>query len=98
MFTRQQYLNHECTHAEYYAQMVTPAIKKAVAAKFNIARLYDGRDDHFNNIPLKEWDYLRIPGRVTLPPGESLTAAVAVCIWKEAARQLVVEYMENQDA
>lgn len=95
MFSRQQYLNRECTHDEYYAQMVTPAIKNAVAARFRIERLYAGRDNHFNNIHLSRCDSIFIPRRISLPPGESFTSAVAVCILKEAARQLVVEYMEK---
>ena len=31
MFTRQDYLNHKCTHEQYYSQFVTPGMLKVLS-------------------------------------------------------------------
>lgn len=55
-FTRQQYMDHECTHRQYFAQFVTPEIKAAVRSYFGADRLCASTNPHFNDIPLSKWD------------------------------------------
>lgn len=96
MITRQQYLNKEATHQEYYAQFVTPGIKQRVRHAFSIESLIDGKDDHFNNIPLEQWVSLLpvVPFEINSKIkqcNDFATKAGVVCILKEAARQIVEE-------
>lgn len=93
-FTRTQYLNNECTHSEYYAQIVTNSTRDLVKRIFGIDTLISayGTDQHFNSIPLYKWD--RIAGSVGSNAsmkelGDVLTLSGQICILKEAARQLV---------
>lgn len=58
MFTRHQYMTHECTHEQYYSQFVTPDIKAAIRIYFGTDNLVASPDPHFNDIPLKKWDML----------------------------------------
>lgn len=81
-------------HRRYFAQFVTPGVKAAVARHISIARIAASKDPHYNDIPLREWDavYTAWPFEVASlmkEAGEYLTPAGAVCILKEAARQLV---------
>jgi hypothetical protein len=94
MKTRQQYLNHECTHREYYAQFVTNATRSAVLERIGIDRLLSNAED-LNRIPLSTWDGLMIFYRLTTEKlrlaGDFQSMAGKVCIAKEAARQLIEE-------
>lgn len=58
MFTRKQYLSNVCTFAEYYDQFVTPEILNRVTRDIGLDRLLASKDEHLNDIPLKEWDAL----------------------------------------
>lgn len=57
-YTRQQYLNNECTHRQYYAQYVNEEVKNNLAKNISIDRLLASTDEHLNDISLKEWDNL----------------------------------------
>lgn len=100
-FTRAQYLNGECTHEQYYAQFVTPAIKSLIKARFGEDELKAAYQSEkgFNSIPLSKWDamskfigkepyYLNISMKDV---GDYLTFTGIVCIAQAAARQLVTE-------
>ena len=105
--TRQDYLAHRCTHREYYAQFVNESTRLSVRACIGVERLLASTDEHFNDIPLHEWDSLcgfhqsgsRITGSPRLPvSGRWLelgeggpSLSSLVCVAKEAARQLVDE-------
>ena len=99
MITRQQYLNKESTHNEYYAQFVTPSILELVESKFGTNRLKQAfeKDQYFNTISLPEWDGLSLclnKARLNLSLkecGDSISQAGLVCILKAAARQLIKE-------
>lgn len=99
MITRQQYLNKECTHNEYYAQFVTPSILRIVESEFGIACLKQAfeKDPHFNTIPLAKWDSLSLYlnkaqiNSLMKDCGDFVSQAGLVCILKNAARQLVKE-------
>jgi hypothetical protein len=60
MFNRKQYMNHECTHDEYYSQFVNNAILSRVKSRVGEARIKGSTDPHFNDIPLAEWDSILI--------------------------------------
>lgn len=96
MKSRKEYLAKQCTHAEYYGQFVDSGIKARVTNSIGMDRLLKSTDKHLNDIPLKEWDRL-IPifpahiGQAMRDAGDYPTLAGAVCIAKEAARQLISE-------
>ena len=95
--TRKQYLDRECTHREYYGQFVTKGVSDALGG----LDILKSNDVHFNDIPLKRWD-MRAPfiklhvGRQLRDAGDYFTLSGAVCILKEAARQIVED--EEADA
>jgi hypothetical protein len=95
-FTRQQYLNNECSHREYYSQLVTKEILNAVSRRFGIDKLKAAiqEDERLNNIPLAAWDGLAENFHLGLRPifkslGDFYSLAGGVCVMKEAARQLI---------
>ena len=93
MKTRQNYLNGECSHREYYAQFVSEGVKNRVSQAIGDARIKASRDPHFNDIPLGEWDMVIgvFPANIAnamREAGDYPTLSGAVCIAKEAARQI----------
>lgn len=90
MKTRQEYLDGACTHREYYAQFVTAQILNIVAARIGTTDIQNSTNEHFNDIPLKQWDNLPIliPNHLLKQTGEQNTLATKVCIAKEAAQQI----------
>ena len=94
IITRQQYLNKEATHREYYSQFVTEGVKQRVKSAFKMKDLIEGKDKHFNNLPLQWWDRLMtvVLFEINSKPkacGDYPTPAGVVCILKEAAMQIV---------
>ena len=105
MITRQQYLQNTELHDQYYAQFVTDRIKQMVLRRFGIERLVAAyrEDTDLNNIPLVNWDGLGIHLLHDSPfldhdliktTRQGYSNAGAVCILKEAARQLITEDKE----
>jgi hypothetical protein len=95
-YTRQQLLNNECTHREYYAQFVTEQFVDKVSSQIGKDRLLNSKDKHLNDIPLQIWDMISPPigtGSKIREFGDYLTKAGSVCIVKEAARQ----FLEKQN-
>ena len=90
MYTRKQYLNKECTHSEYYSQLVSANTLITVGASIGSSRIINSEDSSFKDIPLKEWDQLHvgISRELLESMGESMTLSCKVCICKEAARQI----------
>lgn len=90
-FTRQDYLNNRCTHAEYYDQFVTDYHVQHVGKSVGVAKIKNSTNEHFNDIPLATWDMIRLaPGIVETmkSAGDGLTLAEQVCINKAAARRI----------
>lgn len=60
MFTREQYLNGEISHQDYYMQFATDAMKNnlLMAAWSGFIDILGSKDEHFNDIPLVKWDSL----------------------------------------
>jgi hypothetical protein len=95
-YTRQQLLNNECTHREYYAQFVTEQFVDRVSSRIGKDELLSSKDKHLNDIPLKIWDAISPPlgtGAKMRELGDYLTQSGIVCIAKEAARQ----FLEKQN-
>lgn len=94
MYTRKQYLNSECNHAEYYNQFVSPAYIHRVLTRIGYNKLVNSKDKHFNDIPLKLWDNIATPfpadvAQKLRDAGDYPTLAGGVCIAKQAARKIV---------
>jgi hypothetical protein len=99
-FTRKEYLSKVCTHAEYNAQFVDLAIKTRVIEAIGIKALMNSKDEHMNDIPLKKWDRLAMPAPKHISDkmraqGDYPTLGGMVCIYKEAARQVIEETNEG---
>ena len=98
-FTRQQYMDNECTHEQYYRQFVTAAMKREVANTFGVDRILramdqDAKKGNLNAIPLAEWDRVGLRFRAVLhapmrEAGDGISLAGLVCVMKQAARMLV---------
>ncbi len=98
-YTRQDYLGRKCTHRQYYAQFVGTKERQLVSRRFGVSYLKTSfaYDEYFNNIPLSNWDALSVNRRADMKAaGDYQTLAGAVCILKEAARQ-VCEQETNDD-
>jgi hypothetical protein len=95
MITRKQYLNREKSHREYYAQFVSKAELGTVRARFGADKIQAAlaEDKNLNSLPLSSWDALPQIAAETREKikecGDFHTKAGHVCIYKEAARQLV---------
>ena len=103
-FTRADYMrasDPDEAHRRYYAQFVTDSVLWLVSARIGAARIRASTDPHFNDIPLRSWDALEpairdlclsrmgdINGRVDHNNGIAWSLSDAVCIAKEAARQI----------
>ena len=97
MYKRVDYLKKKCTHREYYAQFVTEETKRNVRRDIGLKKLMRVRED-LNKIPLDFWDLMFARHNVSamLEAGDYLTKAGAVCILKEAARQVIEETVKEE--
>lgn len=98
MITRDDYIKNRATHRQYYNEYVMPRIRELVLERFSAERLQEAlaEDEHLNSIALSKWDGVaqNITGDHQLHAmlkerGDFMTQAAAVCILKEAARQVV---------
>ena len=91
-FTRQDRLNGNCTHEEYFAQFVNDRTIDAVVSFIGEDVLRRSTDENLNDIPLDLWDKLSafIPLNIRFDEvGEVPSIGTYVCIAKEAARQFL---------
>lgn len=100
MFTRQQYLNKECTHQQYYAQFVTEYIKTQILTVFTPAELKASTDPYMNDLPRARWDLIVNSTTPTSKLKEAckphnVSQSDINSVVKEAARQLQQE-LNNQ--
>jgi len=93
MYTRAQYLNRECTLDQYYSQFVNERVKNVVKSRIGLERLKNSTCEHFNDIPLHEWDRIPVPvsANEMKSRGDYLALAGKVCIAKTAALQILTE-------
>lgn len=92
MKTRNNLLNGECTHREYYAQFVNEEVKELIINSIGL----DNLDRILDPGNLSVWDSLSMSLRsipfifsVYKEVNDKLTLAGGVCIAKEAARQIL---------
>ena len=92
-YTRNHYMTHDCTHREYHGQFVTAGIKQTVLSRIGVNALKASTDEHLNDIPLKRWDALPLFNHSTHEQfkavGDYVTLATRVCVYKEAAKQII---------
>lgn len=86
-------MRNECSSdKEFFAQFVTPEIKKRVKSMMGLSRLRK-TGGNLRKIPLSEWDSvalsLGIPRSEFRKYGTSYTLSQAVCIAKAAARAIL---------
>lgn len=84
-------------HRAYYAQFVSPLTIATVVRHIGAAKLRASTNEHYNDIPLKNWDALvgMLPFAIRFDSvGDYTTLAGTVCVAKEAARQ----WLEAQEA
>jgi hypothetical protein len=96
MITRKDYLEGRATHSEYYGQFVQSVHMSRV--KLFKKKIKESTDKHFNDIPLEFWQRLALPSYAEAKmkeAGDYVTLAGAVCIIKEAARQLKEKLTKN---
>lgn len=105
IFTRADYLatplaEQPAAHRRYYAQFVNQRTIDYVVRAIGADRLLASTDPHFNDIPLPKWDNLvrYLPLAASLrDTGDYLTLGGGVCIAKEAARQYVERWQQQQE-
>ena len=87
MFTKRDYRKGKCTTSEYYSQFVTEQTKRQICSYIGKNRLIESTDEHFNDIPLKDWEGFDsyYSGVITL------SDAGQICVKKEAARQVLAD-------
>ncbi len=98
MITRKDYLEGRATHSEYYGQFVSE--RHFAVLNLEHEKIKNSTDKHFNDIPLKFWQELALRASTytttkMIEAGDYLTLAGAVCIIKEAARQLKEKLTQN---
>lgn len=100
MITREQYMNKEATHREYYGQFVDQSVKDWVLGRIGIERILASTDPHLNDIHIEAWDryfgtfQMTEPGRKCAKANGSggVSLSNAVCVAKETARQLIEQH------
>ena len=102
-FTRYDYLSKQCTHAEYFGQFDSPAVRRAILRVIPMSDLMASRDPHMNDIKLSRWDNIRLDGealrKLTIANGHAgvshyvYAQSDIVCLAKEVAKRMVIEQL-----
>ncbi len=93
-YTRQQYVNNECSHEVYYGQFVTPTVVALVEGRIGLDRVRASTDQAFNDIPLHLWDRLAdsvrslVGSAVAQANGGGTSLSDMVSVAKAAAQQI----------
>ena len=91
-FTRKQYMDGECTHDQYYDQFVTQDLKNTVLRSIPEKQIIWSKDESFNDIPLRSWDWMArlnpVEPKKFKEFGDFTTLAGQVSALKAAARQI----------
>lgn len=86
-FSHIDYVNGLCTHREFYAQFLTPAVFSLVRQFIGAEKILRSTDEHFNDIPLKTWDLIANSYAHMLKTDYN-SLCQRVCLLKEAAQQI----------
>lgn len=100
-FTHNDYMSNRCSHAEYYGQFDSPAVRNAILRVIPMSDLMTTTDPCMNDIKLSHWDSIRFD-RETLrnlmmanghTNGTSLVYSKSdiVCLTKTIASRMVSE-------
>ena len=103
IITRKSYLSGSNTHAEYYGQFDSPAVRRAILMVIPMSDLMASTDPHFNDIKLSHWDNIRLDGealrKLTIANGHAgvshyvYAQSDIVCLAKEAAKRMVTDQL-----
>jgi hypothetical protein len=105
MKTREQYLNKEVSHHDFFAQFVTERTKAYILKSLkveDIKRALENGDKHLNEIKIPYnnlnrangswwWDGAPINTKLVREAGENLSQSTYTCVAKAAARILAME-------
>ena len=103
-YTRQQYMDKECTHHQYYSQFVTQATKDFVIREFGMKKLNASKCEHLNDLCKHTtgtnggrwtWDYSPMNESLAKELGANRSPATYTCVGKAAARILMEEQVET---
>lgn len=99
MFTRSDYMRGNCTHAQFYEQMVTDEIKNNAKTFVGMGYILGSKCEHFNDVPMNVWDSAGICAGYAIDAkiketGDNPSLAGRVCVLKAAARIIKREYAE----
>lgn len=87
-FTRQQLLDAECTHQQYYEQFLSPVSVQTVIENIGADRILESTHPHFSgsDIDLSEWEQIGswLPANFQAA-GDTRTISGSVCLAKAAA-------------
>lgn len=89
MITRQQYMNGECTHDEYYSDVLSDLNFQPLSDKEKERyRAALKKDKHLNTIPLASWDGMAALRREIITNalkarGDFWSLAGGVCVMKQ---------------
>ena len=97
-YSRKDFMTGVCDFETYYGQMVTKRIVEAVVSIIGADRILKSKDDHLNDIPLKEWDRVgySIGIQCHWPAGDSCSMAGLVCVAKNAARKFQINNQRSE--
>jgi hypothetical protein len=98
LFTHAQYMSspNPESHRRYFAQFVNKSVKLYVISRIGLKTILESKDEHFNDICLKQWDNLTyfLPNIQEIrfkTVGDFNSLSNGVCILKEAAKQIKEE-------
>ena len=102
-FTRYDYLSQQCTHAEYFGQFDSSAVRRAILRVIPMSDLMASRDPYMNDIKLSRWDNIRLDGealrKLTIANGHAgvshyvYAQSDIVCLTKEVAKRIIVDQL-----
>lgn len=90
-----------CSHAEYYGQFDSPAVRNAILRVIPMSDLMASRDPYMNDIKLSRWDSIRLDREtlrnLTIANGHTTGTSLVysksdiVCLTKTIASRMVSE-------
>ena len=100
-FTRNDYKSHCCSHAEYFGQFDSPAVRNAILRVIPMSDLMASHDPYMNDIKLSRWDSIRLDREtlrnLTIANGHTNGTSLGysksdiVCLTKTIASRMVSE-------
>ena len=106
IITRKSYLSGSSSHAEYYGQFDSPAVRNAILRVIPLSDLMASTDPYMNDIKLSRWDAIQLPKetRCMLSVANGHETSIifshsdAVCLAKAVAKRIIAEYKAEQSS